>query len=34
MLLSVSLWKLGCCVVECIIVEARLFCGCVYHCES
>ena len=26
MLFSVSLLKLGCCVVECIIVEARLLC--------
>ena len=34
MLLSVSLWKLGCCVVECIIVEARLLCCSVYHCGS
>ena len=24
MLLCVSVWKLGCCVAECIIVEVRL----------
>ena len=34
MLFSVSMWKLGCCLVECIIVEARLLFGCVYNCGS